>query len=57
MLMFVFTDLSLFTHFPTFLIFHIPNISLSSEKDTKLLQYRDKIIANYFMYLFYEWNV
>lgn len=55
MLVFVFNDLSLFTHFPTFLIFHIPNISLSSEKDTK--QYRDKIIAKHFMYLLCEWNV
>lgn len=38
MLIFVVTHLSLFTHFPTFLIFHITNISLSSKKDTKLLQ-------------------
>lgn len=57
MLMFVFTDLCLFTHFATFLILGIPNISLSSEMDMKQLQYRGKIIAKHFMYLFCEWNV
>lgn len=48
MLMLIFTDLSLFTHSPTFLIFHISNISLSSEKDMKQLQYKGKIIARQF---------